>query len=100
MIETAYGIVTIIIGAGVITCALFLVFEFMREITIGHIIAVVLIGIGIAAIFNNYTDFWAWIYLGVTFANIGAVVFTAGLVAVMAIMIYNFASTIGQTLVR
>jgi hypothetical protein len=100
MIEDVYGLVTVIIGIGVVICALFIVFEFMREITIGHVAAVVIIGAALAFVFNVYTDFWAWIWLGVTFSNIGATVFVIGLVSTMLVMVYNFASTSGRTLVR
>lgn len=92
-----------IAGAGLATLffALLILFSLKgKNITIWHALAIGAVSGFVASIAQSYTQLVDWIILGVAGVSLAASLFVIGMIAMLAVMIYNLLATKGRTMVR
>ena len=71
-----------------------------RDMTIWHGIALASGAFFVATIITNKTNLADWLALGLGGYSTGAMIFVAGMIAMIGVMVYNMIATKGRNLVR
>lgn len=103
MIDFANLNIYAVAGAGFTTlffALLILVMLKGKNITLWHALAIGAVSGFVASIAQSYTQLVDWIILGVAGVSLAASLFVIGMIAMLAVMIYNLRATKGRTMVR
>ena len=71
-----------------------------KDLTILHAVVFGVIAACIALTAQNYLSLFDWVFIGLSGYDLGASLFVAGMLMMVAVMIYNYATTGGKKMVQ
>lgn len=71
-----------------------------KTLSVWHALAIGAVAGFAASMVQSYTGLIDWLILGLTGTSTAAMLFVAGMIAMIAVMVYNILSTRGKTAVR